>query len=100
MDVIQDSVYYHERTDKYVMLRSSGTDNISYQDIEVKPDGTPYLEEYLAFVKSCEPRPYWPGQIRTIVAEEITPFFEGSKSAKEAAEVLQRRVQLYLDETR
>ena len=53
----------------------------------------------MAFVESCEPRPYWPGQVQTIIVEEITPFFEGKKSAEEAADVIQRRVQLYMDET-
>lgn len=100
MDVIKNSVYYEEWMDKYYMLRSSDTNNRSLQEIALKPDGTPYLEEYLAFVEGCEPQPYWPTQIRTIVYEEIVPYFEGSKSAQEAADIIQRRVQLYLDENK
>lgn len=100
MDVIKNSVVHNEWTNTDVMLRTSDKDNPMYQQIAVKPDGTSYLEEYLAFVESCEPMPYWPTEIRTIIGEEISPFFEGRKSAAEVAEVIQRRVQLYLDETR
>lgn len=101
MDVIRNSVYYEEWRDGYIMLRSSDTeDSMVCQEIALKPDGTPYLEEYLAFVEGCEPRPYWPPQIRSIVGEEINSFFEGKKSAGETADIIQRRVQLYLDETR
>lgn len=99
MDVIRDSVYHSEWEDCDVMLRSSDLDNLSIQEIELKPDGTSYLEEYLAFVEGCEPRPYWPPQIRMIIVEEVAPFFEGRKSAAEVADTIQRRVQLYLDET-
>lgn len=101
MDVIRDSVYYDEWMDASVMLRSSRTEsNISVQELAVKPDGTSYLEEYLAFVEGCEPVPYRPQQIVTIIAEEVTPFFEGRKNAGEVADIIQSRVQLYLDETR
>ncbi len=98
MDVIRDSVYHSEWEDRDVMLRSSDLNNLSTQVIELKPDGTSYLEEYLAFVEGCEPRPYWPQQIRMIIVEEVAPFFEGKKSAAEVADTIQRRVQLYLDE--
>ena len=98
MDVIRDSVYHIEWEDCDFMLRSSDLANLSLQEIELKPDGTSYLEEYLAFVEGCEPRPYWPQQIRTIIVEEVAPFFEGKKSAAEVADTIQRRVQLYLDE--
>lgn len=101
MDVIRDSVYYEEWRNGYVMLRSSDTESyLECQEIALKPDGTSYLEEYLAFVEGCEPCPYWPPQIRAIVLEEISSFFEGKKSAGETADIIQRRVQLYLDETR
>lgn len=36
--------------------------------------------------------------IEDIVTEELTPYFEGTKSASQVCETLHRRVQLYLDE--
>ena len=100
MDVIRNSVEYDEWLKADVMLRSSDKDSPMRQQIAVKPDGTSYLEEYLAFVENCEPKPYWPTEIRNIIGEDISLFFEGKKSAAEVAETIQRRVQLYLDETR
>lgn len=100
MDVIRDSIYHYEWRDCDVMLRSSDLENLSIQEIDLKPDGTSYLEEYLDFVENCEPTPYWPEQIKTIIDEEIAPFFDGKKSAAEVAAIIQNRVQLYLDETR
>lgn len=35
-----------------------------------------------------------------IVSEEAAPFFEGQKSAQEAADIIQSRVRLYMDENR
>lgn len=99
MDVIRDSVY-KRWDDSYVKLCSSDLDNIDGYMIDSKPDGTSYLEEYLDFVENCEPTPYWPEQIKTIIDEEIAPFFDGKKSAAEVAAIIQNRVQLYLDETR
>ena len=36
--------------------------------------------------------------ISDIVYEETAPFFEGKKTAKEVARIIDNRVQLYLDE--
>lgn len=98
MDVIRDCVYYNEWQEQYVMLCSSDTENREIREISLKPDGSTYLEEYLAFVESCEPMPYIPQQIRQIVSEEAMLFFDGRKEAGETADIIQRRVQLYLEE--
>lgn len=37
-------------------------------------------------------------EISKILEEELAPFYKGQKSAKEVAEIIQNRVQLYLDE--
>lgn len=100
MDVIRDCVVYDEWRKCYFMLRSSDLENREIQEIALKPDGTTYMEEYLAFVESCEPVPYIPQQIVQIVREETAPFFEGRKEAEDVADIIQRRVQLYMDETR
>lgn len=68
--------------------------------IAVKPDGTSYVEEFLEFVKSCTPKPYCPPQISDILWEEGKVYFESSRSAEETADVIQRRVWLYLEENK
>ena len=38
------------------------------------------------------------GEVAEIMNEELAPYFEGTKTAEEVVEILNRRVQLYLDE--
>lgn len=70
------------------------------EDNGIKLDATSWLEEFLEFVKSCTPEPYCPPQIRNILIEEGSAYFESDKSAEETADIIQRRVQLYLDENK
>ncbi len=98
-DVIRDCVFNNGGS--YYMLYSSDTEKREFgPELAVKPDGTTYQEEYLDFVESCEPVPYFPQQIREIVKEEVASFFAGHKEAEEVADIIQRRVQLYLDENK
>lgn len=63
-----------------------------------REDGTSYLPEYLELLEQCIPRKTEWNTIRNIVREEAAAFFAGDKSAHEAAEIIQNRVQLYLEE--
>ena len=69
-----------------------------YGHLDNKPDGTSYLEEFMDFAESCEPVPYCPTAITEIVQEELGAYFDGNKSAKDTADIIHRRVQLYFDE--
>ena len=39
------------------------------------------------------------GPVEQIIIEEAAAYFEGDKTAKEAAEIIQNRVRLYLKES-
>lgn len=39
-------------------------------------------------------------QLLAIIQEEAAPYFDGQKSAQEAAEIIQNRIQVYVDESR
>ena len=39
-------------------------------------------------------------QLNTIIEEETAAFFEGQKSAKDVADIIQSRVQIYINENR
>lgn len=69
----------------------------SQMNPDQSPDGTSFKEEYLDLLERLEPQPYCPQAIKDIVAEKSSQFFDGDCSVKEAAKVIQRRVQLYLD---
>ncbi|MCR4598470.1 MAG: extracellular solute-binding protein [Acetatifactor sp.] len=62
-----------------------------------REDGTSYLDEYLKLMDEGEPLTTQYA-IRDMVIEEAIAFFAGDKSEFEAAEIIQNRVQNYLNE--
>lgn len=66
--------------------------------IELKPDKTSYLEEYMDFLENAVINRGWPVQIDKIMVEELQPYFTGDREVEDAVKNLQNRVQLYLDE--
>ena len=56
------------------------------------------VEQFTYMINHAEPVPVEIENIWGMVYEELEPYFSGDISAKEAAEHLQNRVQLYLNE--
>lgn len=56
------------------------------------------LEEIDFLMENIRPDNWYAREIRSIISEELAPYFAGVKTAEQAAEVLNRRVQIYLDE--
>lgn len=73
---------------------------IMIEDSYIKPDLTSYLEEFTEFMEGIAPKPYCPSQIENILREEGSAYFASDKSAEVTADIIQRRVQLYLDENK
>ena len=93
-DVAKDQLVYDSGMER-VVLKIKGSQMIP----DMSPDGgVSYREDYLAYLESLEPEPYCPREIKNIVTEVSDSFFAGNRSAQEAAELIQRRVQLYFDE--
>lgn len=67
-------------------------------EIDAKPDGTSYLPEYLAFMDSCRVSMGVTEPILDIISEEAEAYFAGDKDARTVANIIQSRVQLYLNE--
>lgn len=67
-------------------------------EIEAKPDGTSYLPEYLEFMDSCRNDSGRTEPIEEIISEEVDAFFNGDKDARTVANIIQSRVQTYLNE--
>lgn len=57
-----------------------------------------YIDKVKEMIENARPETYEQLQIREIVAEELDAFFAGAKDAETTAEIIQNRVQLYLDE--
>ena len=66
--------------------------------MEPKSNGDSYLEDYLAFIESAAPLRSTHPDISQIVYDEFEDYLNSNKSAREAAAIIQNRVQLYLDE--
>ncbi len=84
--------------DRPVMIWKESDGGSRY--VDVKPDGTSYLPEYLALMDSCANWPRGNNPIQDIIEEEAEAFFSGNKDARSVAGIIQSRVQLYLDENR
>ena len=55
-------------------------------------------EYFLVALENADYSEFGTTQIENIIIEELTPFFNGEKSARDVSNVLHNRIQLYLDE--
>lgn len=69
-----------------------------YRVLECKPDGTAYTEDYITFMDSCVLEPPEDSAIASIVLEEVEPYFSGNKDINTVIDIIQSRVQIYLNE--
>lgn len=95
-DVFENRLTKDSFTGMYYMPIS--VDNSVSITIQPKPDGSSYLDEYLLFLDSTVAyrNPY--PAISRIIGDELASYLDNNKTAKEAASIIQNRVQLYLDE--
>lgn len=77
------------------------TNNYTGNSIE----GAPVLDaDDIAFIKNAVDNAYYDmdisndGDIQSIIVEELNAYFAGNKSAKETADIIQGRIELYLGE--
>ena len=63
-----------------------------------KPDGSSWLEEYLECMEGSVPIPTKSQEVYDMIKEEVEYYFDGARNMDQTIDVLQRRVQLYLDE--
>ena len=97
-DAIVNSISVFE--DNEGILRGNYRKGQSYLALELKEDGTTYLEEYLDFLDHCQPMPRSYESINEIILSGAEEYFNGQCTAERAAELIDNRVQLYLDEQR
>ncbi|MCM1027024.1 MAG: extracellular solute-binding protein [Roseburia sp.] len=80
---------------------ASGGGSVMYSDGWSYEYHTPTREEaeqVMALIKEAKPRATQNSQILSIISEEAAAFYAGQKSAADAADVIQRRAQTYVDE--
>ncbi len=69
-------------------------------EIKITPMTQVEINEVLNFVKSVE-QPYsYDENLINIINEESAPYFAGQKNIKEVADIIQNRIQIYVNENR
>ena len=69
-------------------------------EIVLEPLTQQDCERVLSFIDSAEHTYSYDTAIMNIVAEEAAPFFEGEKTAAEAADIIQSRIFIYVNENK
>lgn len=67
-------------------------------EIPITPMSQEDIDVVVNFIKSVDQLFNYNQNLETIIAEEAAPYFEGQKSAKEVADIIQSRVQIYVNE--
>lgn len=91
-DVVRESIYCDEYTNKWIY----GTPENGRADFS-EPDGGHYLDEFVDFLKRLGPDVQGT-DLSAIVEEEADAYFSGQKDVESTVNVIDNRVQLYLDE--
>ena len=96
-DVIRNTIRFFTMPDGEIIGEQSKEGN-EVQTLVLKEDNTTYVEEYIEFLNRCEPSPYSATQIQRIIRDVLLEYLNDQYSAERAAEIIDNRVQLYLDE--
>ncbi len=69
-------------------------------EVPISPMTQEEVEEVIAFVQSVDQLNSANQDLLKIISEEAAPYFAGQKNAKEVADIIQNRVQIYVNENR
>ena len=72
--------------------------NIGGENVELPRISDSEVDRIYAFLKGLSSKAYFDRSVENIIVEEAAAFFEGQKSAKDVAGVIQSRVQIYINE--
>lgn len=108
-DQIQDICQNHtELTNSVLSVRRFHEDEIELspegeylwrgEKLSVLKDGSTSLQRAISFLESCIPAPTLHPELMKIISEELEAFYAGDKSARQTAEIIDGRIQVYLDE--
>ena len=72
--------------------------NIGGENVELPRITDSEVDQIYAFLRGLRSKAYFDRSVENIIVEEAAAFFEGQKSAKDVAGVIQSRVQIYINE--
>lgn len=70
------------------------------QEIVLEPITQDRVDYVIEYIKTVEKTSFYDEQIMNIIDEEAAPFFAGQKDAKQVTDVIQSRIQTYVNESR
>lgn len=73
---------------------------INGENIVLEPLTQEQVDQVVELIMATDKLSYYDEDIQNIITEEVAAFFEGQKSAAEVAQIIQSRVQIYVDENR
>lgn len=73
---------------------------INGESIILEPLTQKQVDQVVELIMATDKLSYYDEDIQNIITEEVAAFFEGQKSAAEVAQIIQSRVQIYVDENR
>ncbi len=73
---------------------------INDENIALNPLTLRQVYDITNYISGVTQRAYYNTQIENIITEEMAAYYSGQKSSKEVAEIIQSRVQLYVNENR
>ena len=72
--------------------------NIGGENVELPRISDSEVDQIYAFLRGLSSKAYFDRSVENIIVEEAAAFFEGQKSARDVAGVIQSRVQIYINE--
>ena len=72
--------------------------NIGGENVELPRISDSEVDRIYAFLRGLSSKAYFDRSVENIIVEEAAAFFEGQKSARDVAGVIQSRVQIYINE--
>ncbi len=73
---------------------------INDEEVILEPFTQEEVQAAIDFIYSVDKRAFYNQDIMNIINEEAASFFEGQKSARDVAQIIQSRVQIFVDENR
>ena len=76
------------------------TMTINGEEVIIDPLNQQQLDEVVNFITSVSNRYFMDTNVSNSITEEMGAYFSGQKTAQDVADVIQRRVQVYVEENR
>ncbi len=94
---MQNPYYLDENGEK---VEYEDTFYFNNEEIPLENLSQEQVDQFVSFVESVDKQSYYNEAIQNIVLEESAAFFEGQKSAENVANIIQSRIQVYVNENR